>query len=1380
METSQLALRGIKRFRPYFKVLLCAIALLLVFGSASAQTNLTGVPNTPDAEPDLLITDIWSSGAMICYQVFNRGDAGTKYTFTDGLRVDNVTIGYDPAPILDPGERYDSCFNYSWNCSGSQDIILVGADVYTNISESNESNNTRTETWLCDQTAPKITSGPTVSDITTTSAKISWTTDEASTSLVKYDTIAERFSLSQGSQQPVQSHTVDLSGMTPATLYQYKVISADVSGNEVESDPGYFKTKTSSDTQKPKMTNYKAERMPGDTQYYRISIDAEDNDQIERVEFYLDGELIGIDYTPDPDHTSQFEWDIFPGVLGMDMAEFDIDHPLQMQAFDRFGNSYVSAVTFHPWEEQINGELEFPYLPYEYNYYISGWTVPGGTSIPLDLYASQYYEDCRFEHIPGPEGEMMGCRESEKAVDYIEIYIDSDLAYTGYPTGDYDLNYEYDWNIGGMGIGDHTIIAISHAGDLTKHLWQHVNIMRGSANLNIERTVTQDGHQFRIGLRINNSGTLAASLYDLTDNLDGLQPMVKSSTYYTVTSTYSSGVKRNTVNIDLHSGASDTYTLNPGNHLNIEYLAVPVLYREVDTPTYVIGDDPTELDYSQGTRTTEDFDLRTTTTTGGDSLVSALWDIQLDSDYLVVTNPCNLFAVNISGDDVNELLSGVAKLADAKDGILAYLVDSPSADTVDDAIETWGDFMKGSDGAPEHFLSNGYVLLVGETDIIPAHSRRLSPPWYVSWLDSVTVNPTDLYYADTSSNTIDPELNLGRIPGNNAARLLIPIETIIGVTNHTSGYDFDWSDALIVSGWSESRSGGSDHIDFADERNDVEDRLDDHVTDTTEMSTTSYGTREAARDAFFSLAVDQDIIHIAGHGNWDHLDDIWGSDFSLFPDPFDDANPFVYASSCLTGDYTRGRGLAERFLENGAGLYLGSTEVSYCCVNTSVARSFYNRWDPGEAVGPVIKSIKRDIGGFHADNWATGYYEDIWTAEYHLLGDPEYGYGAGILSPELAIPDLLIQSPSSTVPVSIPDYVLSKTDLDKDMAEIPGGFFVMMPGKPMVPSYSYVKEVAAGTVVQDVVLSSKTGMKTASGIDLVTFNPAEAGDGEVPLLPLADEEWFPTVDFDWGVENLPDGTSELHIVIYPFFYNSLTQAVNFYTTYQFSVITASSSVYIPLLDTDAPVYDPGDTVHVDLGISASGNPQTVTVSAAVYALGSYELVDGMLMDTLSHLSGTATYSLSWDSGDAAIGDYYVIAELHDLQGHLLDTQTEPFSLGMVAAEASNLSAPAYFEIGESVPLDFWFENTGTVPISGTAVIRVEGLTSGWLTEIEVPVTNLLPTASAHISVSWDSNSKPLDDYQVTAFVIFEGQTTPALTKIMETSYKLRLPLVRKK
>ncbi len=153
-----------------------------------------------------------------------------------------------------------------------------------------------------------------------------------------------------------------------------------------------------------------------------------------------------------------------------------------------------------------------------------------------------------------------------------------------------------------------------------------VEIETGSPRLDVERTLTRDGHMFRVDLRIENNGTLAASLNELTDNLVGFQPVIKSSTYYTVTGEYNPSDRRSAVNIDLHSG-SNPYNLNPHSSLTVSYLAAPILYREIDTPVYAVGGDPVELIYD--TWFSNSFDRPAAVTSAGNSLLAAIWEIQL-------------------------------------------------------------------------------------------------------------------------------------------------------------------------------------------------------------------------------------------------------------------------------------------------------------------------------------------------------------------------------------------------------------------------------------------------------------------------------------------------------------------------------------------------------------------------------------------------------------------------------------------------------------------------------------------------------------------------------------------------------------------------------
>ncbi len=81
---------------------------------------------------------------------------------------------------------------------------------------------------------------------------------------------------------------------------------------------------------------------------------------------------------------------------------------------------------------------------------------------------------------------------------------------------------------------------------------------------------------------------------------------------------------------------------------------------------------------------------------------------------------------------------------------------------------------------------------------------------------------------------------------------------------------------------------------------------------------------------FFAMAPDKGIIHWTGHGTATWMDDIWVSDFDDHDDPFDHTNPFIFSTACNGGDYTTGRGIAETTLMKGAGVFLGSTEITRC------------------------------------------------------------------------------------------------------------------------------------------------------------------------------------------------------------------------------------------------------------------------------------------------------------------------------------------------------------------------------------------------------------------------------------------------------------------
>jgi hypothetical protein len=85
-----------------------------------------------------------------------------------------------------------------------------------------------------DQSAPQITSSPSVVAVTDRTATIEWITDEPGNSLIQYGTVSSSwggYGLSGSDSSMVLTHSLTLTGLDPSTTYYFQVGSTDASGN---------------------------------------------------------------------------------------------------------------------------------------------------------------------------------------------------------------------------------------------------------------------------------------------------------------------------------------------------------------------------------------------------------------------------------------------------------------------------------------------------------------------------------------------------------------------------------------------------------------------------------------------------------------------------------------------------------------------------------------------------------------------------------------------------------------------------------------------------------------------------------------------------------------------------------------------------------------------------------------------------------------------------------------------------------------------------------------------------------------------------------------------------------------------------------------------
>jgi hypothetical protein len=1281
----------------------------------------------PAEKADLIITDVWSEDSIICYQIRNIGRGVAPAGHYTDLLIDGVHRISDYLAVdLAPADRLERCFDYEWVCTSPQDTVKVCADYRDDVTESDETNNCREEVWKCDVMPPGITEGPGLSEITTRSARISWDTDENSDSVVKYGRVAGKYDLEKKDSTLVRNHRITLTDLEPSTVYHFVVQSTDSSGNTAKSKDRTFETLASPDDEDPVVSIIDPGMCEGTV---IISATASDNIGVKKVEFYVEGKLAFTDYSP----PYEFPWDtskctaksytLGPTEAGPLPQEISV--AVSARAFDvsdRFSVDMcdVRVIQVPPDSEPPSVEIVNPG---------QGDTVSG--TITVEAEASD-----------------------ESGVNRVEFYVDDE-----YKSCDDTAPYTFNWNTQTALNGLHTVKAVAFDNALPFRRDSYHEIEVTTSNLEAPRpilelsrgAVTMHGNYFTVGLRVENVGTAEARNIVIQDYHRGFQPLSKTITGCDVVSSYSSSY------LSTVSCAEVTYREPLGSGKSSFYIGVdlvPILFDDPVPYRYLIGAS-TNVTYedSLGNRWTQEFSLPV--------FDAPVYSAFSSANYLIVTHPLNLFNLNPEAD-VNDLLSAMGELATHKNGVLGYLLYPPGSYRLQYLIEEGGEW---SSLLTSGWTSNGYLLIVGEIEIVPAWNTRHR----IEDID-LAIRCTDLPYANTAGDWLCPELSVGRIIGDSARQLILPIQTSIAVHEGLPGCEFDRSHALLVSGYPRGRSGASDEINFRNEVDGVGSRLADDGVVVEKLNTPDWASFAQAVHEFFDHTADTDVIHLAGHGSpasWDVIDtfDVW-----VEANPFGDAKPFVFASTCLSGQYAGHYSLAEAFLWQGAAVYIGATEVSTCCANTQCANGFYERWSAGLPVGYAFRNVKRAVSGSSFWHPGDAFYKHYWSTVYQLYGDPKYGW-EGPPAASAAATAVEAQEPLSSLDVVVPDYEVTTLE-GEDYVEIPEGDVLVVPGQPLVPFYTVSLDYPQGYEIEDITLTDRSGLITATGLNIPNAVVAIAGDESLAAMAWSEgSEWWPDGVSNWTILENPDGSTTLAIAICPFYYNRQTTDVKFYKNYSFDIDYTVSTVEISKLETDKHAYGQGERVLVDLEVNNSAaEANDVLVEAMIKAESSSEIVGGLLLHTLKGLAGPASFSPQWDSNGFEPGYYYVEVTLKDTDGNVLDRKTEIFRLGICSGEITSFTAtPESFDIGDSIDLSLAFKNTGTVDITGTAVIRVQDVDGEVVQEFGHEFADLAPSDSVSFDDTWDTSGAEEGAYTIIAYVLYDAKSTDPVTTTVGTS-----------
>lgn len=212
-------------------------------GATNSATKGITVQTAPDTTPPTVAVTSPNGG-----EVWNVGTTHyITWTATDDVGVTSIHIYYStnggstyPYTIA-TGEPNDGTCTWTIPDTPSTacKVKVVAHDAAGKTGE--DASNANFEIHKPDTTPPVI-SGVNSSSITSSSATITWNTDELSDSRVKYGTISGNYPYTEYDATDVTSHSISLTGLSASTTYYYVVNSTDPSGNSAESTEYSFTT----------------------------------------------------------------------------------------------------------------------------------------------------------------------------------------------------------------------------------------------------------------------------------------------------------------------------------------------------------------------------------------------------------------------------------------------------------------------------------------------------------------------------------------------------------------------------------------------------------------------------------------------------------------------------------------------------------------------------------------------------------------------------------------------------------------------------------------------------------------------------------------------------------------------------------------------------------------------------------------------------------------------------------------------------------------------------------------------------------------------------------------------------------------------------------
>jgi hypothetical protein len=489
-----------------------------------------------------------------------------------------------------------------------------------------------------------------------------------------------------------------------------------------------------------------------------------------------------------------------------------------------------------------------------------------------------------------------------------------------------------------------------------------------------------------------------------------------------------------------------------------------------------------------------------------------------------------------------------------------------------------------------------------------------------------------------------------------------------------------------------------------------------------------------------------DLIVFRDHGNEEAWSGLYtsadGGDLGIASHSH---RPVIFGSVCLSGRYTDGGNTyAHAMMRNGAGVYIGATEVSLRSSNNAATQMIVDYTD-GIPIGQAFRNFERDFLNSPGTLGLSQQEANYWCFEYNLYGDPAFGTNGRPVALYRAYPifDLFTRE-TANLQIDTPVF---QNDTDGKRVSIPGGYQRFEIGEWIMPYMSYQFDIPYGQTVSSVSVANGSNWNYYNDLYLPPLQEIK------PLSNIStrsleevdpDDNWDPTRFFEWSVSTHINGNRTLLLKIYPFQYDGSTLRGRFCSDWEVDVDIVPMPVDIRKFEGPGSTSYPEEIVSFRYELEPIGSGGTASISHRI------ETERGDVLEILSasiiDVNVTTVVRESWRPVGA--GEYIFVTEIKDGEGTPIAEYTYPFQVGVVGVSILDITPnPEILGSADYLNVSMTIKNVGNITLEGRYSITIFDPEMGPIDEV-VRDTTMGPDEEIVVGAEFDLSGTDDPEYYV--------------------------------